>query len=706
MHQPAQWWKGLGIVAILGIVGAWAQTEPVRIDLFEKAVDAARTASPDTASALKFAVDGRDVYVDGLEFEPGQGRKIGAAVADRFGVRLVSELLKMAPEPKPFVFGATHAGDTLTLTGFVSTPAEHDKVIIAARVIAQNLKIVDKLNYGRGAPDAFEQLVNRGMLMASRLDNSEFGISDRNFSIAGDAPNSTMFEAAVAATQALPGGAVLAKADIRPPETKPYAWSVTSDGVAATIAGVAPSIEARRAIAAAASRLLPGKMIEDRMQIARGAPSGDFGAATEYALGELGHLASGRVAISDTAISIVGEAGTSQAWDEVVAAATKPPAGFSVARADIRAPEVKPYVWSATNDGARITISGLAPTGAIRDSIRDAAAKAFPGKTIVSDMGIARGAPDGDFAALANYALGELSRLSTGEARLNDKALTITGDAASPESYEAAVEAAKTPPAGFVIADARIGSPTIRPYVFKVEKTDAGVRLSGYAPDEKARQELLAAARTAFFADSVSDDLKLGAGAPAGFVAAAKATLPSIARLASGALTMSDTGLRVDGAAVYGKAADDIRQALAAAMPGGFKLDANVEVAPPGAPLAANECQPRFAGILSKGRILFETGKAAISHESAAVLDGLVGLVQRCADADIEVAGHTDSVGSAASNLDLSKRRAEAVVAYLKDAGVDTSRITAAGYGETKPIASNDTDEGRAQNRRIEFVVK
>ena len=70
------------------------------------------------------------------------------------------------------------------------------------------------------------------------------------------------------------------------------------------------------------------------------------------------------------------------------------------------------------------------------------------------------------------------------------------------------------------------------------------------------------------------------------------------------------------------------------------------------------------------------------------------------------MAGHTDSQGAPENNLDLSQRRAEAVTSYIGESGVDTSRITSAGYGETKPVASNDTPEGRAQNWRIEFVVK
>jgi OOP family OmpA-OmpF porin len=117
-------------------------------------------------------------------------------------------------------------------------------------------------------------------------------------------------------------------------------------------------------------------------------------------------------------------------------------------------------------------------------------------------------------------------------------------------------------------------------------------------------------------------------------------------------------------------------------------------------------CQPAFDGLLAKGRVRFETGSATLSRESLALLDNLVDVAQRCRDADIEVAGHTDSAGSPDSNLDLSNRRAQAVVSYLAETGIDASRISSVGYGDSKPLAPNDTPEGRAQNRRIEFVVK
>ena len=71
----------------------------------------------------------------------------------------------------------------------------------------------------------------------------------------------------------------------------------------------------------------------------------------------------------------------------------------------------------------------------------------------------------------------------------------------------------------------------------------------------------------------------------------------------------------------------------------------------------------------------------------------------------ISVAGHTDSVGKKSYNIKLSKRRAKAVMSYLIKAGVDAERLTFEGLGTSVPIASNDTDEGRAMNRRVEFRI-
>ncbi len=101
----------------------------------------------------------------------------------------------------------------------------------------------------------------------------------------------------------------------------------------------------------------------------------------------------------------------------------------------------------------------------------------------------------------------------------------------------------------------------------------------------------------------------------------------------------------------------------------------------------------------------FETGKADLKEESYKVIDELVAYLNRKDDERIELGGHTDNVGKPAKNLILSAARANTVRAYLLMKGIDPTRVTAKGYGLSKPIASNKTAAGRAQNRRTEVTI-
>ncbi len=102
--------------------------------------------------------------------------------------------------------------------------------------------------------------------------------------------------------------------------------------------------------------------------------------------------------------------------------------------------------------------------------------------------------------------------------------------------------------------------------------------------------------------------------------------------------------------------------------------------------------------------ILFQSGSATLDPESNPRLDRVVEYMTHRTSARIRIAGHTDNVGNPQRNQQLSEQRAQAVRAYIVAHGIDGSRIEAVGYGDTQPVASNDTEEGRAQNRRIEAI--
>jgi OOP family OmpA-OmpF porin len=111
----------------------------------------------------------------------------------------------------------------------------------------------------------------------------------------------------------------------------------------------------------------------------------------------------------------------------------------------------------------------------------------------------------------------------------------------------------------------------------------------------------------------------------------------------------------------------------------------------------------KFDGVM-KG-IEFDFNKDTIRPESEPLLDEAANVLAEFPGVKIAIVGHTDNVGTEDFNLDLSRRRAEAVKAYLVKKGVDADRITTDGKGPNAPIADNATEEGRAQNRRIEFEI-
>ena len=103
--------------------------------------------------------------------------------------------------------------------------------------------------------------------------------------------------------------------------------------------------------------------------------------------------------------------------------------------------------------------------------------------------------------------------------------------------------------------------------------------------------------------------------------------------------------------------------------------------------------------------IFFETGSAALKKESTVELNKLVSLLKENQNLKIEISGHTDNVGGEKENLALSENRAKAVYDFLVNAGIAATKLSYKGYGETRPISLNDTEEGRATNRRTEFTV-
>lgn len=252
---------------------------------------------------------------------------------------------------------------------------------------------------------------------------------------------------------------------------------------------------------------------------------------------------------------------------------------------------------------------------------------------------------------------------------------------------------------------------TVDPYTLTGVKTDTGVVLNGYVRDEAARSSLLASAEALFPGQVTDNKIKFAQGAPnADWLNVAQSNLSGLSKLDSGEFLMENTSSVLRGRAATTDVRTDVINTMNA-LSTGYNGATNISV-PQAAAMntgqikSATICQELFESLKGDNKINFANNRDELTGVgSFTLLDTLASAAQQCSTFRVNVEGHTDSVGDEAYNLDLSRRRAEAVVAYLVSHGVNVDNVDGGGYGESRPVASNDTASGKAANRRIEFKV-
>ena len=143
----------------------------------------------------------------------------------------------------------------------------------------------------------------------------------------------------------------------------------------------------------------------------------------------------------------------------------------------------------------------------------------------------------------------------------------------------------------------------------------------------------------------------------------------------------------------------------------GDGLDDSIDKCPktPGT-VAANGCpeitkEDKKTLDVAMRAVQFDTGKNTLKSESYTILRQIVSIMNRYPDYNLVISGHTDNVGSAIANQDLSERRAKSCMEYIAGQGVQRTRLSSVGYGESRPVSSNDSEPGRTLNRRVEFIM-
>ncbi len=239
------------------------------------------------------------------------------------------------------------------------------------------------------------------------------------------------------------------------------------------------------------------------------------------------------------------------------------------------------------------------------------------------------------------------------------------------------------------------------------------IRYSGVVPDEQTKQNILNQLKSTFGAENISGDISVDSRVRApGWTAGLAAALPNFKTSGSEA-TFEGNTINVGGTLSENAKADvvaKLKSVYGAGMNiGAFEAATAVTEANRRASEALSSLRPGFTAeelvnALNMNVINFRSGSAQIPRESMPVLEQSASAIKAAPmGTRLEIGGYTDNAGDPAANQRLSQQRADSVRRFLIDKGVNPSALVAKGYGDSNPIASNDTEEGRFRNRRIEY---
>ncbi|MGG1946280.1 OmpA family protein [Trinickia sp. NRRL B-1857] len=264
----------------------------------------------------------------------------------------------------------------------------------------------------------------------------------------------------------------------------------------------------------------------------------------------------------------------------------------------------------------------------------------------------------------------------------------------------ARVRTTALPPATQLAANNFAGAPSAPTRVpAPADAAPGQVVASGKVPDEATHSAVLARLRETYGAANVVDQIEVGGvSTPPNWSANVQKLLgPQLKQISKGQLKIDGTQIDVKGEVSNEALRQQVASDMATALNPTYTIHNGLRV-------SASE-QGLLDSTLANRTIEFETGSATLTPEGRAILDQMAAVLVKLPGKTVEIIGHTDNSGNRASNVALSQARADAVKGYLVTKGVAPRAMATMGVGPDQPIASNDTNEGRARNRRIEFRV-
>ncbi len=506
---------------------------------------------------------------------------------------------------------------------------------------------------------------------------------------------------------------VQATAAIRAPD---FSIEILKNDDGLSLIGLVPTESDPATILERARRIASTAKITDLLESADYAPPPGWERALTFGLNALESLPRSKVSIAPNRVSITAAAPDEDAKRRIERELNRDvPTGVALAL-NITAPRpvIAPFTLRFLKDESSARFDACsADTIEARDTILAAAITAGLSGNIGCQLGL--GTPSTQWAAAATASIETLDAIGQGTVTLSNADITlVAAEGTSQATFDRAVgELEGRLPDVFSLTAVRLESDEqsandpSQPEFVATRSPEGLVQLRGRLSDELTQTAVRNFAAAQFGAGNVYPATRTDAGLPAGWPTRVLSALESLALLNNGTAIVKPDIVEIRGVTGRENARSEITRILTSKLPDGavFKLDVTYSEALD--PLAAlptpEECVEQINAAVSQNKITFAPSSTDIEDDALGTVDAVSELLRDCQTVDIEIGGHTDSQGREVMNQQLSQARADAVLNAIMARRVLTSNLTAKGYGETQPIADNDTEAGRDANRRIEF---
>lgn len=488
-----------------------------------------------------------------------------------------------------------------------------------------------------------------------------------------------------------------------------------------SLIGLVPSASGREEILTRLEDITAQMVVTDMLETADHPFPAEWIAALDYGLENLRQLPRSKISISSTEVTVTAVTDSIDEQQSVRSRlALSKPDGIDL-YLDISAPRpvIAPFRFRLvlTPDGADL-LSCSADTETTRQKILTTVAELGVDGKLRCEIGL--GVPTTDWAAAIEIVVDALEEIGSGSISFADSDVTlIANETADPATFEAVIGRLESDLPELFSLNAVLPPHQADVDATGVDRTaeltaklnlDGELMITGRIDTAVSRGSVLSVAGALFGLEKVELDTLTDADLPNTWAVRSMTAVKALHVLREGSAVVQPEKITITGRADFEQASSEVDRILSTDLGGfgNYEIDVTFDPALIPAPtdISDIECEAAIAAILDQTPLVFDAGSVILTEDSERTLSLISAKLTECPQAQFEIQGHTDSQGPDDLNLEISQSRAETVLSGLLNRRVLIDGMEAKGFGSDEPIADNETEEGRALNRRITFVLK